>query len=350
MILLVFIILFGFYLYFRRKSRSETEKKERKEEREGNFVCRVSEGRQQLAQLNSGVSFIPKNSNKYFQSTLWPDSSIGEFKINLRLGNEKTFETFEVIPDLGSPVLVISGPECINCNPNKGMWSSPLGLDLNRKKKKISYNGGQVIHYDLWKTTLPDYDAQPAEAGVITRTTVSKGESENILSLQSKSGFISSLGSPQKVIFDFPQQKFYLAKHLDDVLKDRVFLSTSLSCPSSGFRYALSPIVSMSVNGQSLPDSVCPSWALWDNGSTRTIVDSDLYSYLSTYYPSDPSKFEVEFPHSGSSTQKISFISTPYSVGSGELPLSKTILIGNSWLSQYGFGLDFLTEKVFFFQ
>ena len=301
-----------------------------------------------------------ESSNSRLESSLWFDDRIGEFKTLIRLGKSVDQQVaFEVIPDTGSHILIVSGPECVKCPVEKGMWKDSLGT-LTQLQGTISYGGGQVTKYRVWKSNLVDYDNQPINFGVITDSMFKDSnnvqEMQNILGLQDghiTSTFLSQLKEPRNVVFDFPKSRFYIGQ-VDDILESRIVSSWNLIAPQRGLLYPLSFITEMTINGVEVSKDLMPTVAIWDTGTTRSMVDPDLYAYLSSLSASLPSfNFNISFAKTFTDvvvSNKTNFNSGLSLIGTEKLPFKRAILIGNQWLSQNGIGFLFSNSRIVIFK
>ena len=319
--------------------------------------------------VHTEMQLLTKSSynNSRLESSLWFDDQIGEFKTIIKLGKSVDQQVaFEVIPDTGSHILIVSGPECVKCPVEKGMWKDSLGT-LTQLQGTISYGGGQVTKYRVWKSNLVDYDNQPINFGVITASMFKDSidnsnnsnnsnnvqEMQNILGLQDghiTSTFLSQLKEPRNVVFDFPKSRFYIGQ-IDDILESRIVSSWNLIAPQRGLLYPLSFITEMNINGTEVPKDLMPTVAIWDTGTTRSMVDPDLYAYLSSL--SSPNfKISISFAKMFSDTlsNKTEFNSSLSIIGTEKLPFKRAILIGNQWVSQNGIGFMFSDSRIVIFK
>lgn len=320
--LLIFILIL-FLLFFLHRSKSKNKRLD------------------QVANL-----FLPSG----ISSPLRYDSEVGEYKIRIDLGGIP----FEVIPDTGSHLLIVAGPQCSTCRDEKGVWNPILGEKIDPHLQEIEYYGSQKTYYTLWKATLNQNGK--VIFGVIEKSTINVGYSENVLGLQfsstlpKKKSFLQSFSGPKKVLFDFPSSSFHLGLNpssLESYLHSRKIIDT-IPIHFLGHRtLILLPIASIQIN--SLPTKWKPNWAIIDTGTTMTLVEPQLYKYLLASQKSTESK-EISIHFASEKEKAISF---PFyhikSAGSNGLPMKNVILLGNQWLSRYGLYIDYEERKFSFF-
>lgn len=272
-----------------------------------------------------------KSSNDFRLITpLTEDPSIGGYTVSLVLENQ----SFIVVPDTGSSLLLVSGADCQECDHSKGSWK-----DVNTGATgKIRYLGGQVTHYRPTKGRLRGDNGEiHVDLGVIRSHTGISKHYCNVLGLQQRVGksFLTSLwqsNDKQLIVFDFPNSLFGLGNVLELV---RTPIAT-WPFFSSAKGYLMSRL--QSFDGQ--------YFVLWDTGSTLTSLPSSIYQHFE-----ETSTITLTFEDS---TTPITFQYSPRSitslVPSKRFPLDNVIIVGNLWLRQYGIAFDFNTMTMTAFQ
>ena len=280
------------------------------------------------------------------------DPSIGVYRSTIRLGDSKGYVDFSTIPDTGSSVLIVSGPECKSCNPRDGIWDYRLGQNVsNGQQGVIRYGGGQKTIYIPWQAQLMNYDhnyrlGQNGETfgigknvnfGVIKETFSPDGLPVNVLGLQEKAGsFLDGVCGEKTVIFDFPRERLYLGQW-DEILFDpkKKRSTFDLSQPKgNGPQYPIATIKSIEIDGEVVKTSI-PRNAIFDTGTTNTIVSAEMARMLGGRREVT---FNFEKKVDDGSPSTVTFKIPPGSVEVGQISYPSSIIIGNRWLSQYGVG------------
>jgi len=269
------------------------------------------------------------------------DSSIGVFRSQIRLGDlNGNSIPFSVIPDTGSSILIVSGPECSGC-PSDGVWNPELGFP-GEGHGRIRYGGGQANTYRPWQAHLLTGErATPVNFGMVTSATSPDSRPVNVMGIQeTPHGFLSTICGEKTVVFDFPRGKLYLGS-ADDVLyrpNQTRHYEFTMHRPSRGPAYPKGRILGMWLDGIPVPHP--PKWGLLDTGTTNTFLNGPVGSQLQS-----ARRVEIEFeavtdPHHPdiNSSNRIIFESPPGSVETNVLDIPDTLLIGNRWLRQYGVG------------
>ncbi len=287
---------------------------------------------------------------------LWDGGGI--FMTRLHLGNETRAIPFEVAVDTGSNILIISGPDCYHCDRNDGVWDMSIGSNIScGVQSTIRFVGGQVTNYLWWRALLLDYSpdlrsGKEVEFGVITSSSSRDGDPLNVLGLQGLSTselfgggpvFLDSLCGEKTVMFDFSGGHLYIGQ-VNDLLPPSVN-PILMTIPSFGIAFTMANITRMSIDGQMNPPSLTPRFAIFDTGSTQTLVSPDLSTLLSGQHQVTL-WFERSSPSSNENTVSITFTSPPGSVGSSSLPIGSSLLLGNIWLRQYTLVLKYNTREI----
>lgn len=284
--------------------------------------------------------------------SLWWDNSVGSFKTRIRLGDNSKFFDFNVIPDTGSNTLIITGKRCSNCNPREGVWDPSVGQSVG-ENKTITYGGGQTTTYTPWSGMLYTNSGKlPVNFGVITSSSTPEGSPQNVLGLQSK-GFLSSLSGSEipKVTFDFIRGQLIISpppnKRSSGFLLNQPLTGTSFEMveypwSSNDIKFVTAKLSSMSINGKQLPDAVIPHYVLFDTGTTFTIVSKKLEPYFQSR-----NTLTLTFS-SGVTTPNKTFVFNPPENSVRQEPLrdDDTILIGNLWLRDHVFVIDYPNNQI----
>lgn len=281
------------------------------------------------------------------------DISIGVYRSRVRLGDSKGYVDFSTIPDTGSSILIVAGPDCQQCNPEYGVWNYDLGTSVSDRRGVIKYGGGQKTIYLPWQAQLlnDDYD-QEVNFGVITETFSPDGIPVNVLGLQYRRGsFLDGFCGQKTVIFDFPGEKLYLGKWKEILFNPHKQISTcSLSSPHFGPAYPLAKIESIAIDekGKFKKLSVFPENAIIDTGTTNTIVSAEIAQELKEK-KEVKIKFKKEKRKVDRYSSSVIFKIPPGSLVVGQRSYPSSMIIGNKWLSQYGVGLRYEQDQLVFF-
>ena len=293
---------------------------------------------------------------------MYYDNSVGEFLTKLRLGSinqsgQGQVQTIDAVVDLGSTQLLIGSEKCGDCRKNDGIWPSNMGKDVsNGQNKIIRYAGGQVSTIRPTSAYLLDYKSLPGYQqvsdkelgkqvyfGLITHST-SPDASLNVLGLaDEKQGFLAQLCGEKTVLLDFPGGKLYIG-NVDDLLPQGINW-IPLNRPSGGgVPYVLAPIEDFRVNGVKLDESIEPKYFLIDNGATDTIVPPELRQYFE-----NARNVEAIFTINGQQGPSVGFIVPNNSIQYDTLPIPRTILLGNQWMRQYRYVVQYDKKRQAFF-
>lgn len=278
----------------------------------------------------------------------------GIYRTKIHLGDENNSIRFDVVPDTGSSILIVSGPECANCPRQDGVWNYSLGRRAG-SQGVIRYGGGQETRYIPWRALLRDYDrpddatdgpGKEVDFGVITSTLSPDGRPLNVLGLQGEGpGFLAGVCGEKTVIFDFVHSKLYLGKS-DDVLSRAAFKRTfKLLKPPAGPAYILARIKSMKINGNPVPAGIMPEYAVLDTGTTNSIVSPGLGQLLR-----NPAQVEITFDNGDTTGSSVVFSSTPSNVDVDRIYVPNAMMIGNQWLKNYGIGFLHDQDQIVIFQ
>ncbi len=294
------------------------------------------------------------NESRIELPLIW-DRSNGIYRTNITLGDKERQITFSAIPDTGSSIAVLAGPECQGCNPRDGIFDTSLGTNVsNGKTGVIRYSGGQQNFYVPWRALFQEDgngNGRKVNFGVIVNTNSPDGRPLNVLGLAAEGeGFVSQLCGEKTVVFDFPRLKLYLGPS-DDILfaNPDTVRTFKLLTPQPGTAppFTLARILEMKVNGRPLPDSIVPEFAILDTGTTNQIVPRNLASALRVNgqveitfesYPGD------DYPST------VVFNNTASDISVGQLLVPDSMMIGNSWLKQYGVGFQHDIDRTVIFR
>jgi hypothetical protein len=153
--------------------------------------------------------------------------------------------------------------------------------------------------------------------------------------------FLDYVCGEKSVLFDYPRQRLYLG-NIQDLLPSTT-KRISLYKPDSGTAFIVGRVTSVQVDGTTLPANVTPRFAIFDTGTTQTIVSPDL---LQALQGKRTVNISFEAP---TGTVIVPFTIPPGSVEVGHLPFSSSMLIGNRWLRQYAVGFRHQIDEIVFF-
>lgn len=304
----------------------------------------LKRGKFELGQNNISI-FKPTEDCTNPQTLALPliyDSNNGVYVTQVKLGNaDGQGVTFTVIPDLGSSILIVSGPNCSACNPAEGIWNLSLGHQIGQNQMGTIKYGSQVTHYIPWQGQLLNYPNGGKEVnfGVIVDSQSSDGKPMNVMGLTNKpNGFLEGICGKKIITFDFSNQKLYLGEYDQPVKFSIPFVESS-----TGPEFIMSEIQSITINGESLPSNVVPKYAIWDTGSTDTFLSPALFNAFSQ--KAAQQQVDISFTNG----QHLVFTSVPQNISSANLPMSNSLLIGNYWMRQYNFIIDHESMNVSIF-
>lgn len=262
---------------------------------------------------------------------LWRSGGI--FLTQIHLGDATRTLTFNVVPDTGSRELIITGPNCQNCDRSGSVWDFAIGSNVSGGfDHQIMYAGGQSDRYIPWRAILKDYtDGKEVDFGVVTSSSTPDGDPMNVLGLQD-GGFLDDLCGNKEVLFDFSHGRLYIG-NVSPMIPPTAQTFT-LNEPSSGIRFAMGKVVGLAIDGQPVASNLVPTLAILDTGSTDTYVTPDLLKLLNN----GRHTVTVTFDNNGQSTP-VTFTSTANSVDTEHLPFANSIVLGNRWLSQYNLAI-----------
>lgn len=283
------------------------------------------------------------------------DSRIGVYRSKIRLGNKDKQIEFSVVPDTGSSRLLVSGERCPNCPMMDGVWDMSIGQDVsNGQKGMVTYGGGQRIIYIPWQAHFMNYNhsnGKEINFGVVVNSYSPDGIPVNILGLQEKpNSFLDGLCGEKTVVFDFPNNRLYLGKSDHILYPSNANVTTfHLDNPVNGATYPIGRITEISINGQKIPVSVQPKYAIVDTGTTDTFLLPEFYNYilsLGTDNLTVEITFEKDEVDSYGST--LTFNVPTQTVTTQRINHPNSMLIGNSWLRQYVTGFKFDQDQFVF--
>jgi hypothetical protein len=277
-------------------------------------------------------------SDPLLELPLWRSGGI--FLTQIHLGDATRTLTFTVVPDTGSRELVIAGPNCRDCNRSGGVWDFAIGTNVSGGfDHQIKYAGGQSDSYIPWRADLKDYtDGKQVDFGVITSSASLDGDPLNVMGLQD-GGFLDNLCGNREVLFDFPRGRLYIG-NLGSLIPPTAPTFT-LYEPPSGIRFAMGKVTGLAIDGQPVAANLVPSLAILDTGSTDTYVSPDLLTLLKN----GRHTVTITFDNNGQSTP-VTFTSTPNSVDTEAMPFSNSMVLGNTWLSQYALALLYDQKQI----
>jgi len=279
----------------------------------------------------------------------------GVYMTRLHLGDNNHTLPFDVVPDTGSNILIVSGPLCSQCNRQDGIWNPSIGQDISCGiVEEIRFVGGQRTSYLRWRAQLLDYSpSKQIDFGVIISSITPDGSPLNVLGLQGEhsSGlfgkgppFLDSLCGEKNVLFDFPNEKLYIGS-ISDLVPQHA-KQFSLFKPSWGIAFTLGRITQIKIDDNRVAPSITPRFGIFDTGTTLTIVSRDLsYQLVGSH--------QVElFFESNTSTNPVSVIfnSPAGSVDNGHLPFGSSMLLGNIWLRQYSIAFKHEPDIIIMYQ
>ncbi len=286
------------------------------------------------------------------------DRRYGIYRTQIRLGTKEKQQTFSVIPDTGSSILIISSPECGDCNPKDGVFDPELGTPIQRIKGRIRYGGQQISDYYPYKSYLMNYtDKQgrvipkEVEFGLVTQSKSSDNEPLQILGLQGEGpGFIQNLCN-QNLLFDFNRGKLVIGVKNEDLNKysdksNEILQSLfDLHHPTTGPAYPMGKIKELRISGSNgVIKSKNYDYAIIDTGSTGTVFPG----FNKLVSSSEPVTLEIDFETNGGSgsPKTVRFIVKPDLVADESMPVKNTILIGIKWLKDKVLYIDSDHDKV----
>lgn len=276
------------------------------------------------------------------------DNINGVYRTTVYIGSGDHFIPFSVIPDTGSSILIIPGPECKECNENNEIWDYRLGSSIGNKLGIIKYGGGQTTTYRPWKAELRgglnDTTSQRNVVfGVIIGTMSPDGRPVSVMGLQErKGGFLSEICGERTVTFDYPLLKLHLGKY---VPQRPIISQFNLNQPTNGPAYPYATVLQMKVDGKEISSSIAPNYVIFDTGTTNTFISPSLNNILQNgkevefVFESRTSRDSLINKDSGiteSSKNSLSFNIDHSSINVGPIAMPGAILIGNQWLKKYG--------------
>jgi hypothetical protein len=299
---------------------------------------------------------------------LWWDSGIGVYKTEIKLGWENLYRKFTVIPDTGSNILIISGPECNKCVPDMGQWDYSIGHQESSTPQIIRYGGGQTTEYILWRAKLMNYDlnnqySPEVTFGVITSSNIPSGSPQNIMGLQPNGhGFLSNLSHlsiDRSIMFDFPRGQLTIG-NLNNELPPRGSIFPMIKSPysMSGIDFVCSQIDSIRINNRLIPQENTPLYVHFDTGTTNTIVPPHFYDYVKSL--GKINSIKIKFIGGGIISSRNNYFnrqvnpsnfssevnfSSP-TLTTEHLPGNDMIMIGNRWLSNFVFIVAHDTNRI----
>lgn len=315
-VIILFFFIIGFIFFFSRESSTGSR-----------FSIIPSD-------INNGVMKLP----------LWWDQSTNLYKTRISLGTYDKFRSFDVIPDTGSNILIISGPECKRCVPEMGQWDYAIGKEITSKKEIIQYGGGQVTEYIPWKSHLLDFGSQEVTFGVVTFSNVSNGSPQNVMGIQpGSSGFLSEL-KHYDIMFDFPRGNLIIG-NIPNNISNRRLSFPMLKSPhsTSSINFVCSGISKLFVNDKEIPSEIQPKYAHFDTGTTNTIISNKLRNYIEGTFPSGIKNVKISF---SGSDNIVTFSPPKKSIIEDHLPSDNLIMIGTRWISEYVFIISYQTGKI----
>lgn len=364
---LVLLLVLGIYYHITHPQVGECHPKTEKhlilplfEDSQGIFKTKIHLGKPTNNKIKS-TDITPEISN---ESKMEIPTLVGVVPID----SNNTIESHEitVVPDTGSSMLIISGKDCFGCRISDGYFDITWGRNVSFGiTRTIDYAGGQSSKYLLYTGYLLDYGAgQEKEIpfGLVVSTKSHHYRTENVLGLQpggffTGSAFIDYLCGPKKILFDFPGQKIIIG-NVSSFLPRTPSVEIRLSLPSILHRYLLGDIssIALKITNQmdSIPETVRPRYAIFDTGTTQTLVRPELEEYISMR---NHDKIVISFlaPTSEQTTNNpiltfpIKMQRNQHIIKSNSQLPEKTILIGNQWMKNYQVLFDYVQRAVTFF-
>lgn len=298
--------------------------------------------------FNTGIDLFKPleecaTNQNHLELPLVYDSENGVYRTRIHLGNkngnknEKSIE-FSVVPDLGSSILIVAGPDCPECDRKDGFWDFSLGENISNGSQGTIRYGSQMTNYLPWQAYLLDYPGgKEVNFGVITRSKSNDDRPMNVMGLTNRiNGFLDGLCGEKTVTFDFSNQKLYLGHH---PIQNPKYVVPFVE--SSGPEFIMSELKDIKINGQSL--NVVPKYAIWDTGATDTFMSPRLYNEFQKY--SYPQTVELIFKNNIS----VKFKSEQHNISAANLPVADAMLIGNYWMRQYNFSIQHDNSNVIIF-
>lgn len=273
------------------------------------------------------------------------DNSTGVYMTKIRMGDDNKSMFFNVVPDTGSSILLLNGPNCDGCNSADGVWDTSVGKDMsNGQTGVIRYGGQQVTIYTPWRgkffdDNLDDTDGFEVDFGLIRKSTSPDNKPLQVLGIQGGKSFLQALCGDRIVTLDLPAKKLILGA--TDVTNGKTVYKTSMVPSPSAVNFNVNRIISMKVNGTTVPS---PNYAVIDTGATQTLVDSGLGNYLKT-----PGTVEITFAGPNGNVV-IPFNNRSGTVSAERTPFPSSIVIGNRWLSDYGVQLDYENNEINYYR
>jgi len=279
-----------------------------------------------------GTSMLTESSHS-FEVPIWYDSEIGEYKCILefrpesaKFENENSTSRFEVIPDTGSRLLLVSGPQCRSCSVSGGLWNRNLGIPTDPTLRTIEYVGGQSTTYQVHDGYLTEVDF-PIRVGVATASN-RQFRPENILGLSGEDTDDAFLKTwPRKrVVFVFDQRRLYLGsipKHLLGIIAQ--------SSKSFPMEFGIAPgikIMGGSLHSDHSEISISSGRVLFDTGTTQSLAEIEMSG----------SSLDL---NTGDSTLSIPLSEFPIVKAPFPLPHGVVLILGNRHLRNFNLDFDY---------
>lgn len=292
------------------------------------------------------------------------DTYNGVYRTKINIGDQTgDYVTFSVIPDLGSSILIVGGPQCVDCNRSDGVWNNTLGKNISDGKESIIRYGSQTSTYLPWRAYLRNYNvAKEINFGVITNSDSNDGRPLNVMGLTHKeNGFLEGVCGEKTITFDFKNNKMYLGK-ADDIINRNNNnggnnnngrngnIVMDLIESAGGPEFVMSNIQDIYINDIKIDQSLVPQYAIWDTGATDSFLPDDLYDFV--YRNSNNlnnTKLTMTFKNGTSITRPVNFNIGHNNISKGRLPIPNALLVGNQWMNQHNFSIQHDQAKVIIF-
>jgi hypothetical protein len=286
-------------------------------------------------EINNSLNFKPVEKctkNETLDLPLTYDMSNGVYLTQIKLGNEDgRGVNFNVIPDLGSSILLVSGQECRQCNPRDGIWDPSLGENISNGNIGTIKYGSQLTRYIPWQAQLLNYPGggKRVNFGVAIDSVSNDGKPMNVMGLTNKvNGFLEGICGKKIISFDFTKGRLHLGEFNQQLLKTIPFVESP-----SGPEFVMSEIASIKINGININLSGV-KYAIWDTGSTDTFLPPALFNQFMQQRPSQ--QVEITFKNG----ESLTFTSERNNISSSTLPVDGSLLIGNYWMRQHNFSIN----------
>lgn len=301
---------------------------------------------------NNIVSFIEKDS--YITLPLfWSDVAL---KTKATLSTDEYQATFDIIPDTGSNIMIVSGKGCQGCDPKKGEWDLQHGVPINGKQlKTIRYSGGFVSDYYIWSAKyLNGRDGMGPGLGIVFGVIVKTNSPQNVLGLQptrsdtnqrEEISLMDSLGA-KVATFDFPKMELILEKELTHIPPKKIQNTIPLVFTPSPRRIPIADLKSITYQSKTL--NFKDQKVLFDTGALWTIVPANIYDKVFSGLPpkiTSRIRGELLLTFHNSSTDVPMVCPLEYVVKG---PNRGDMIIGSKWLQKYLVAFDYPSKRIVF--